>query len=102
VAEGPRNDLLAGKRTLPVLIALSKADEESHTSFVRDLDMAGGGDQAAVERAVATMSRLGAVRASLEQIERLRFRAAEALPAALADLPMAHPIRALLRSCRIP
>jgi hypothetical protein len=34
-------------------------------------------------------------------VERLRFRAAKALPIALAELSQAHPIRTLMRACSV-
>jgi hypothetical protein len=71
--------------------------DERHISFLTDLDLAAHGDHAAAIRAMKTMSDAGAVRESLEKSELLRFRASQALPAPLADLPGDHPLRALLR-----
>lgn len=101
IVEGPRNDLLRGKRTLPVLHVLERTRDEHHASFVADLDRAAEGDQAALEHVIDAMSRHGAVRASLEKIELLRFRAAKALPVALADLPQDHALRVLMRACSV-
>ncbi len=101
LTHGPRNDLRSGKRTLPVLHVLERAGDEDHASFAADLDSAASGDQAALERAIETMTRHGAVRASLETVELLRFRAAKALPATLTDFPNDHPLRRLLTACSI-
>lgn len=101
LVDGPRNDLLAGKRTLPVLHVLGQVRDEHHASFLVDLDRAAAGNEAALERTIATICEHGGVRASLEKIELLRFRAARALPVPLADLPQDHALRVLMRACSI-
>ncbi|MFN2428060.1 MAG: polyprenyl synthetase family protein [Candidatus Binatia bacterium] len=101
VAEGPRNDLLSGKRTLPVLHADASIGDTEHSSFAADLDLASKGDHCAVARAIQAMSELGTVRKSLETVELQRFRAVKALPVALTDLPKEHPLRVMLRACSV-
>lgn len=97
VAEGPRNDLLGGKMALPVFLTLEKLSETDHAAALADLDMARQGDHTAVVRVVEAMRRTGGLREGLQRCELLRYRSAEALPAPLADLPMNHPVRTLLR-----
>lgn len=101
IVDGPRNDLLCGKRSLPVLLALQSARDDDHTNLVADLDKAASGDQGAVARAIDCMTRHGAIQASFQRIELMRFRATEALPAKLSDLRADHPLRRLLNDCRV-
>lgn len=96
VAPGPRNDLLSGKRTLPVLHALATLCDEEHVSFRADLDSAAAGEHEAVERAVQSMLRTGSLVASLERVELLRLRAASALPASLVSLGRGHAVHVIL------
>lgn len=98
IAETPRSDLLLGKRSLPVVLTLESLSDKAHTKFETDLDLASHGDQAAAARAVTCMTEAGAIRASIERCELLRFRAARAVPVGLADLPRDHPIRSLMQA----
>lgn len=97
VAEGPRNDLLGGKMALPVFFTLDKLCESDHSTLLADLDKARRGDHTAVARIVEAMHRTGGLREGLQRCELLRYRSAEALPAPLAELPMNHPVRVMLR-----
>jgi geranylgeranyl pyrophosphate synthase len=101
IAEGPRNDLLDGKRTMPVLRTLAVSSDETHRNFQSDLDMASTGDHLAVTRAIEAMVRAGAIRFSFTQVELLRFRATRTLPLKLAEIPAEHPIRLLLSACSV-
>jgi geranylgeranyl pyrophosphate synthase len=101
IAEGPRNDLLEGKRSLPVLHTLANSGDEAHLNFRSDLDIASTGDQLAVTRAIEAMVSAGAIRFSFAQVELLRFRAARSLPVQLANVAAGHPIRRLLSACRV-
>jgi geranylgeranyl pyrophosphate synthase len=101
IAEGPRNDLLDGKRTMPVLRTLAVSGDEAHRNFQSDLDKASTGDHLAVTRAIEAMVRAGAIRFSFTQVELLRFRATRALPLKLAEIPAEHPIRLLLSACSV-
>jgi geranylgeranyl pyrophosphate synthase len=101
IAEGPRNDLLEGKRSLPVLHTLANSGDEAHLNFRSDLDIAATGDHLAVTRAIETMVSAGAIRFSFAQVELLRFRATRSLPVRLAEIAADHPIRRLLSACRV-
>jgi geranylgeranyl pyrophosphate synthase len=101
IAEGPRNDLFEGKRSIPVLHALANTSGEDHLRLVADLDLARHGDHAAVPRAIEAMVQAGSIRFSFEQVELLRYRASAALPVKLADLDREHSMRRLLSACSI-
>lgn len=100
VADGPRNDLFQGKRTLPVLHTLTAIGDAEHTSFLTDLDKAATGDETAVARAIAWMVRSGSIVASFERVELQRYRAAKALPVQLATLSRDHALQRLMHDCR--
>jgi geranylgeranyl pyrophosphate synthase len=80
VAPGPRNDLLSGKRTLPVLHTLAALRDEEHKAFVADLDSAAAGDQEAVERILEGILGAGALSKALQEAELFRYRAFRAVP----------------------
>jgi geranylgeranyl pyrophosphate synthase len=101
IAEGPRNDLLDGKRTMPVLHTLDCSGDQVHLNFRSDLDMAAKGDQLAVTRAIEAMVGAGAIRFSFTQVELFRYRASRALPVKLAEIEASHPIRLLLSACSV-
>jgi geranylgeranyl pyrophosphate synthase len=101
IAEGPRNDLLAGKRTMPVVHTLSNSSDRVHLNFQFDLDMASKGDQLAVTRAIEAMVGAGSIRFSFTQVELLRYRATRALPVRLAEIEAGHPMRLLLSACSV-
>ncbi len=101
IAEGPRNDLLDGKRTLPVLHVLATTSGKNHRSFEMDLDLASHGDHPAVTRAIEAMIKAGAVVESFRQVELLRYRAAQVLPVKLAEVARTHPMHRLLSACSI-
>jgi geranylgeranyl pyrophosphate synthase len=92
----PDSDLLRGKRSLPVLRALDMLRGPRRAAFIGDLALAARGDAAAVDRAVARMAELRTVRFSLAYVEVLRHRAAAALPAALCDFDLEHPLRRMM------
>ena len=96
VAPPPHNDLLRGKRSLPVLRALDQLRGRRRAAFASDLAHAARGDHAAMRRAVARMVELRTVRYALAYVEALRHRAAAALPAALSDFGMEHPLRRMM------
>lgn len=101
VAEGPRNDILGGKRTLPVLQALSLLPEAEREGFRAALDSAASGKETEVDSVVERMTDLGALASSLEHIEIMRFRTFQALPVKLTDLSAKHPLRMILKSCSV-
>jgi geranylgeranyl pyrophosphate synthase len=96
--EGAGGDLRRGKRTLPVLHALSALPGGDAALFAEDLLAAEAGDLDAARRARATMNRCGATRAALSNAELLRYRAAAAIPIKLTTIAFEHPLRTLLRS----
>jgi len=101
VNDGTRSDLRNGKRTLPVLHTLAQISDDDRTSLARDLDLAARGDDPAVSRVIDAMTSAGAIRFSLERIEVLRFRAAQALPVKISTLAPTHAIRSLMGSCSL-
>jgi geranylgeranyl pyrophosphate synthase len=101
LAEDARSDLLAGKRSLPVLFTLQTRGDGRHSTFVSDLDKASHGDQIAAARAVECMTEAGAIRASFEQVELMRFRAMQSLPVKLTELRSDHALRLLLGAFRV-
>lgn len=98
LAMSRHNDLLRGKRSLPVLHAVEVLSGRARAAFTKDLASAACGDMSAAKRAIEQMSALGAVRAALAYVEVLRHRAAAALPAKLSELEIGHPIRRLMWS----
>jgi hypothetical protein len=97
-ARSDGNDLLRGKRSVAVLYACETLTGAAKVEFERRLVQAAQGDREAVARAVETMIGLGAARVGLLHVELLRHRAAGSLPICLAEYPVDHPIRAVLRA----
>ena len=93
-----RNELLKGKRTLPVIYTLESLTGDRRNEFKRDLELAAAGASDAVERAIDQMHECEAVHYSLSKVELLRHRAASALPINLGDLELHHPFRSLVKS----
>lgn len=96
--EGEGNDLLGGKRSLSVLHLLTEKSGAEHTKICADLDLVALGDHSGLARLRQAMVESGSLRFAKERCELLRYRAAEAFPARLADLPMDHAARILLRA----
>jgi geranylgeranyl pyrophosphate synthase len=101
LVEGPRNDLLSGKRSLPVLETLAILCDSEHARFLAELDSAESGDESAVARAIETMTTSGALKKALEIGELLRHRAMQALPAGRAGAGLSEALRILLTSHRL-
>lgn len=100
VAEGPRNDLLTGKRSLPVLHTLATLCDSEHARFVADLDSAAHGEEAAVARAIDAMTSSGAWSQSIKTVEVLRHRAFAAAPVDFSKGSACPSLRRLLESCK--
>ena len=99
--ESSRNDLLHGKRTLPVLHALDNLAPQARQDFVAQLERLNGGKIDLLPKAAAHMYECGSVRYALREVERFRYRAAAALPIELRRLSLDHPLRRLLKSCSV-
>ncbi len=95
----PGNDLLRGKRTLPVTHALTMLDGPDRDAFVAALVRVGSGDREPLPWLIERMQECGSAQAALVQLERFRFRAAATLPVALDEFPRSHPLWRLLKSC---
>ena len=99
--ESSRNDLLHGKRTLPVLHALDKLAPQARAEFVAHLEQLVGGTADLLPKAAAYMHECSSARYALREVERFRYQAAAALPIQLRQLSGEHPLRRLLKSCSI-
>ncbi len=97
-AQSDDNDLLHGKRSVAVLYACETLAGAPRMEFEHRLVRAAEGDRDALAAAVETMVGLGAVRIGLLHVELLRHRAAKSLPICLAEYPLDHPLRAVLRA----
>ena len=95
------NDLLDGKRTLPVLYTFERLTGTELNAFRTDLDAVASGAAARLPAVFARMHACGAAQGALREVERLRYRAAVALPTALSSLTGDHPVRQLLRCCSV-
>jgi len=100
-AEPPRNDLMGGKRALPVLYTLDTLEGREREAFQRDLEASALGDTHAVARAIRRMTEQGAARFCLSRVELLRHRATQCLPIRLTDLVVDHPIRLVIDSFKV-
>lgn len=100
-SDSPANDLIMGKRTLPVLHTLGLLEGSELEAFRHDLDVAASGDARAVTRAVQRMTEHGVARFCLSRVELLRHRATNCLPVKLAELLIDHPLRDVLRQFSI-
>jgi hypothetical protein len=88
----PYADLLAGKRTQPVLVGRFVVDEVARAGLDQDLDRAARGDRAAAARAAGVLSSAEGLFGSYVKMELHRYRAA----AALGDLPRTAAIERVL------
>ena len=95
------NDLLDGKRTLPVVYTLENLTPAERAAFVAELDCAASGAQHLLPALFERMHHCGAARYALGEVERFRFRAAAALPVVPGRVARDHPLRRLLRSCSV-
>jgi geranylgeranyl pyrophosphate synthase len=95
--EPPANDLMAGKRTLPVLHTLDVLDGAARRDFEADLEGAAAGNVDAARRAIRCMTQRGAARFGLTRVELMRHRAVQSLPLELVELAIDHPMRTVLR-----
>jgi geranylgeranyl pyrophosphate synthase len=96
-SEPPANDLMGGKRTLPVLCTLDLLEAEERDAFERDLTVAASGDILAVKKVKRRMTEKRAILYCLLGVEDLRWRAVKYLPLRLTDLAVNHPLRSILR-----
>ena len=96
-SEPPANDLLGGKRTLPVLCTLDLLEGQEREAFELDLAAAASGDIMALKKVVQCMTEKRAIFYCLLGVEDLRWRAINCLPLRLSDLAVDHPLRSILK-----
>ncbi len=96
-SESPANDLLNGKRTLPVLCTLDLLKGTARKAFEQDLIAAASGDIIALKNVKRCMTEKGAIFYCLLGVEDLRWRAINCLPLRLTDLAIDHPLRSILK-----
>jgi hypothetical protein len=101
VAPAAANDLLRGKRTLPVFCCAASLGPDDLDVFERDLCNAARGDVDALTRCMDLMVARNALRLGMLHVEVLRRQAVAALPLRPTDQAVDHPVCILLDQFRI-